>query len=67
MHYGTDAYEILEGSDALVVMTEWDEFRTADYAIMNKAMKGNLIVDGRNIFERSEAEEAGFKYFGIGV
>mgnify|MGYP005614672289 CR=1 FL=1 len=67
VHYGTDAYEILEGSDALVVMTEWDEFRTADYAIMNKAMKGNLIVDGRNIFERSEAEEAGFKYFGIGV
>ncbi len=66
-HYGTDAYEVLEGADALVVMTEWDEFRTADFGIMSKAMKGSLIVDGRNIFERNEAEEAGFTYFGIGV
>ncbi|MEK9173735.1 MAG: UDP-glucose/GDP-mannose dehydrogenase family protein [Patescibacteria group bacterium] len=65
--YARSAYEALEGVDALLVMTEWDEFRTADLSLMNKAMKGNLIVDGRNIFERSETEEAGFKYYGIGV
>jgi UDPglucose 6-dehydrogenase len=67
VHYTDDAYAMLEGVDALVVMTEWDEFRTADLGLMHTAMKGSLIVDGRNIFERSEAEEAGFKYFGIGV
>jgi UDPglucose 6-dehydrogenase len=67
VHYTNDAYAMLEGVDALVVMTEWDEFRTADLGLMHRAMKGNLIVDGRNIFERSEAEESGFKYFGIGV
>jgi UDPglucose 6-dehydrogenase len=67
VHYTNDAYATLEGVDALVVMTEWDEFRTADLHLINKTMKGNLIVDGRNIFERSEAEEVGIKYFGIGV
>ncbi len=65
--YVPSAYEALEGVDALLVMTEWDEFRTADLALMQKAMKGNLIIDGRNIFERSEAEEVGFTYYGIGV
>ncbi len=65
--YAHTAYEALEGVDALLIMTEWDEFRTADLALMHKAMKGSVIVDGRNIFERSEAEEAGFTYYGIGV
>lgn len=67
VHYANDAYEMLQGVDALVIMTEWDEFRTADLHLINKTMKGNLLVDGRNIFERAEAEEAGLTYFGIGV
>jgi UDPglucose 6-dehydrogenase len=65
--YATSAYEALEGVDVLLVMTEWDEFRTADLALMQKTMKGSIIVDGRNIFERGEAEESGFTYYGIGV
>lgn len=65
--YAVSAYEALEGVDALLIMTEWDEFRTADLTLMHEAMRGNVIVDGRNIFERQEAEEAGFTYYGIGV
>ncbi len=67
IQYRHTAEEVLEGADALVIMTEWDEFRTTDLTSVHKLMKGSLIVDGRNIFERHEAEEAGFRYFGIGV
>jgi UDPglucose 6-dehydrogenase len=65
--YCDGAYEALEGADALVIVTEWDEFRTADYEKMRSAMKNHLIVDGRNILERKEAEAEGFVYCGIGV
>lgn len=67
IRYANTAEEALEGADALIIMTEWDEFRTMDLMLIQKLMKGSMIVDGRNIFERDEAEEAGFKYFGIGV
>lgn len=65
--YAKDQYEALRGADALVIVTEWDEFRTADYKEIGKCMKGNVIVDGRNILERDEAEAAGLVYYGVGV
>ena len=65
--YMGNAYDAVEGADALLVMTEWDEFRTTEYPELAKRMKQHVIVDGRNIFERSEAEAEGFKYYGIGV
>jgi UDPglucose 6-dehydrogenase len=65
--YHKNAEEVLEGADALVILTEWDEFRSADLARVHDLMKGNVLIDGRNIFERDEAEEADFVYFGIGV
>ncbi len=65
--YRSSAEDVLDGADVLLVLTEWDEFRTADLALIRERMKGNLIIDGRNIFERDEVEEAGFQYFGIGV
>ena len=65
--FAKDQYGAVNGADALVVATEWDEFRTADFIDLAKRMKGNVIVDGRNIFEREEAETAGFTYFGVGV
>jgi UDPglucose 6-dehydrogenase len=65
--YTEHAYEAVEKADALLVMTEWDEFRTAEYPELASRMKDRVIVDGRNIFERSEAEKEGFTYFGIGV
>ena len=67
VEYRHTAEEVLDGADVLLVLTEWDEFRTADLVAIQKMMRGSLIIDGRNIFERDEAEEAGFQYFGIGV
>jgi len=65
--YCAHAYEATEKADALLVMTEWDEFRTVEYPELASRMKQRVIVDGRNIFDRTEAEKEGFIYFGIGV
>lgn len=65
--YTKKALDALRGADALVIATEWDEFRVVDYKDIKKLMKGHVIYDGRNVFERAEAEAHGFKYFGIGV
>lgn len=65
--YVGHAYEAVTDVDALIVCTEWDEFRTVEYPELASRMKARVIVDGRNIFERKEAEAEGFVYFGIGV
>ena len=67
LKFAKDQYAATDGADALVVATEWDEFRTADFADLQKRMRGTVIVDGRNIFERDEVETAGFQYYGVGV
>lgn len=65
--YTKKALDALKGVDVLVIATEWDEFRVVDYKDIKKLMKGNVIYDGRNVLERSEAEAHGFTYYGIGV
>lgn len=65
--YVEHAYDAVSDVDALIVCTEWDEFRTVEYPELASRMKARVIVDGRNIFERKEAEAEGFVYFGIGV
>ncbi|MFW5704385.1 MAG: UDP-glucose dehydrogenase family protein [Nanoarchaeota archaeon] len=60
-------YQALENVDGLILVTEWDEFRTIDYERAKKLMRGNLIADGRNIYNSNEVRENGFKYIGIGV
>ncbi len=65
--YAKKALDAVKGADAMVICTEWDEFRVIDYKDLEKRMKGKVIFDGRNVLERSEAETAGFTYFGIGV
>jgi UDPglucose 6-dehydrogenase len=67
VRYAASAYDAIVGADALVVCTEWDEFRTVEYAELAARMKERVIVDGRNIFDRREAEAEGFVYYGIGV
>ncbi len=67
LKFAKDQYAAADGADALVVATEWDEFRTADFADLQKRMRGTVIVDGRNIFRRNEAEAVGFTYYGVGV
>lgn len=66
IEYGKDAYEILLDADALVIITEWPEFRSPNFKVMERLLKNKLIFDGRNIFEPSEMEELGFTYYSIG-
>lgn len=67
LKFAKDQCGAVDGADALVVATEWDEFRTADLADLMKRMKGAVVIDGRNVFERAEVEAAGFEYYGVGV
>jgi len=63
---GVDAYSILNAVDGLVVVTEWNLFRSPDFSKMKELMTGNVIVDGRNIFDPEEISSHGFAYYGIG-
>ena len=58
-------YEATENADALLLVTEWSEFRVLDYKQLEK-MKQKLIFDGRNIYDPAEVRKFGFQYFGIG-
>jgi UDPglucose 6-dehydrogenase len=64
--YASDQYEALNGSDAMVLMTEWPEFRIPDCEIMAASMREKTIFDGRNIYDPAEFKRAGFAYYGIG-
>jgi UDPglucose 6-dehydrogenase len=61
-----DMYEAVAGADALLLATEWNEFRALDFTRCAKAMKGDVIVDGRNIFDPDKARAAGLRYLGVG-
>jgi len=61
-----DSYEALRGADALAVVTEWNEFRTPDFARMKKLMKTPVIFDGRNVYSQDEVRKLGFTYYGMG-
>lgn len=54
-------------ADALLVVTEWPDFRSPDFQVVKKLMKGNVIFDGRNIYDIAEMKELGFEYYCIGV
>jgi UDPglucose 6-dehydrogenase len=64
--YAEDEYAALNGSDALLVVTEWNEFRNPDFGLMKSKLKQPLIFDGRNIFEPEKMKEIGFTYYSIG-
>lgn len=64
--YCNDKYEALIDADALLLVTEWKEFRIPSWAVVKKAMKHPLIIDGRNIYDWKELKEAGFEYYCIG-
>ncbi len=61
-----DAYSTAEGADALVLVTEWNEFKQLDMARIAASMKRKVLVDGRNIYEPEQMRELGFEYRGIG-
>ncbi len=66
IRYANHAYEALRGADALVIVTEWNEFREPDFEKMKKLMKQPVIVDGRNIYTPKQIRAAGFTYYSIG-
>ena len=67
VNYCSDKYTALEAADALILVTEWKEFRSPDFDLMRSKMKGNLFIDGRNQFKSDFVQSKGFKYMQIGV
>lgn len=65
--YGQDIYDVVEGADALILLTEWKQFRLPNWKRVKELMRGNLVVDGRNIYPMDELEELGLEYKGIGI
>lgn len=64
--YAVSMYEALNNADALIIATEWSEFRTPDFDQMRTKLKSNIIFDGRNLFEKQLMQEEGFTYESIG-
>lgn len=60
-------YEVARDADALLLATEWNEFKSLDFKKIKQAMRGNVILDGRNIWDGQALHEMGFEYMGIGV
>lgn len=66
IEFASSAYAATINADALVLVTEWKEFRNPDFSRLSSIMRGNVIVDARNIWNRTEISEFGFVYSGIG-
>jgi UDPglucose 6-dehydrogenase len=61
-----DMYDCLDGADALVICTEWNEFRSPDFDEIARRLPSKLIFDGRNLYRRQAMEERGFSYYSVG-
>ena len=66
VYYAKDMYDATLDADALLLLTEWKEFRLPSWAVIKKSMRNPLVLDGRNIYDRMEMEEQGFTYHCIG-
>jgi UDPglucose 6-dehydrogenase len=64
--YGKDAYDVAKDADALVLVTEWEEFKGLDMQLLASLMKKPVMVDGRNLYDPDKMRQAGFTYEGIG-
>ena len=64
--YAADAYDVASGADCLVLVTEWNAFRSLDLTRLNTAMRSPTLVDLRNVYRRKEVEAAGFAYASVG-
>jgi len=60
------AYDAVEGADALVIVTEWQEFRSPDFEVLKQKLADSVVVDGRNLYEPETVEALGLKYYAIG-
>ncbi|WP_175629347.1 UDP-glucose dehydrogenase family protein [Bacteroides acidifaciens] len=66
IYYACDMYDAVLDADALMLVTEWKEFRLPSWAVIKKTMAQQIVLDGRNIYEKKEMEELGFTYLCIG-
>lgn len=66
IQFGTDMYNTIKGADALIIATEWSEFRNPDFARLRQLMKTLLIFDGRNVFDIEKMEKLGVEYYSVG-
>ncbi|MEW6652494.1 MAG: UDP-glucose/GDP-mannose dehydrogenase family protein [Bacteroidota bacterium] len=66
LEYGNDQYGILKDADALLVLTEWNEFRNPDFEKISTLLKNKIVFDGRNVYELKKMEELGYTYHSIG-
>jgi len=64
--YFESAYDALEGADALLIVTEWQEFKQPDFARIKRLLKTPLVIDGRNLYDREEMSRLGFRYVAVG-
>jgi len=66
VEYGTDIYDAVLNADALLLLTEWKQFRLPSWGVIKKSMKKTLLIDGRNIYDPEELHKLGFDYYCIG-
>lgn len=66
IYYACDMYDAVLDADALMLVTEWKEFRLPSWAVIKKTMAQQVVLDGRNIYDKKEMEELGFVYYCIG-
>jgi UDPglucose 6-dehydrogenase len=64
--YCKDAYDALVDADALLLVTEWSEFRIPSWDVVGKLLKNKVIFDGRNIYDKKYLQTLGFEHYGIG-
>lgn len=62
----SNAYDVLDGADVLVIFTDWQEFRTPDFELIGEKLKAKVIFDGRNLYDPGYVRKQGFEYFSIG-
>jgi UDPglucose 6-dehydrogenase len=65
--YVESKYDALKDADAVILVTEWQEFRSPDFDMIKKLLKSPVFFDGRNQFDKKRMEELGFEYFQIGA
>jgi UDPglucose 6-dehydrogenase len=66
LRYGVDPYEVAQDADALLVFTEWREFRSPDFGRLHRAMRQPVVFDGRNLYDTARMQAMGFEYLGVG-
>jgi len=66
IRYADSSYEALEGADALVIVTDWNEYRHPDFGRIKSALRRSVIIDGRNLYSADRMRSMGFVYDSIG-